>query len=28
MAETAKFDENLYSRMMGAYGAETVGKLV
>jgi len=28
MAETAKYDENLYSRMLGAYGAETVGKLV
>ena len=23
-----KIDENLYSRMMGAYGVEAVGKLV
>ncbi|KAL4461677.1 hypothetical protein ABPG72_016686 [Tetrahymena utriculariae] len=28
MAETGKIDENLYSRMMGAYGVEAVGKLV
>lgn len=28
MAESGKIDENLYSRMMGAYGIEAVGKLV
>lgn len=28
MIEEGKIDENLYSRMMGAYGVETVGKLV
>lgn len=28
MAETVKIDENLYSRMMGAYGVEAVSKLV
>lgn len=28
MTEGGKIDENLYSRMMGAYGVEAVSKLV